>query len=191
MIPLDNLLDLFPAELLDQLAVRFHVNKANQIKLPGQTVFLCLLNSVVNNPIVSQRILEATYQKVTGQTADHSSFGKRLAAINPAYFEALFTHVYRHVQPLMAATEERALRLRRVDATTVVLSAKVLAFGIHVASGGKVGPEHAKRHVKATFSLAAEGLPEFLHLCREQAEANDNPALGDPMIAATAPGDLW
>jgi hypothetical protein len=54
-----------------------------------------------------------------------------------------------------------------------------------------VGPEHAKRHVKATFSLGPEGLPEFLHLCREQAEANDNPALGDPMIAATKPGDLW
>jgi DDE family transposase len=191
MIPLDNLLDLFPVELLDQLAVRFHVNKVNQIKLPGQTVFLCLLNSLVNNPIVSQRILEATYQKVTGHTADHSSFGKRLTAINPEYFEALFTHVYRQVKPLMALPDERALRLRRVDATTVVLSAKVLAFGIHVASGGKVGPEHAKRHVKATFSLGPEGLPEFLHLCREQAEANDNPALGDPMIAATKPGDLW
>jgi hypothetical protein len=83
------------------------------------------------------------------------------------------------------------LRLRPVDATTVVLSAKVLAFGIHVASGGKIGKEHAKRHVKAVLARTADGLPEFLHLCGEQAEANDNPALGDPMIAATQPGDLW
>src|SRR5437763_9397722 len=98
MIPLDKLFDLVPAKLLDRLAVRFHVNKVNQIKLQGQTVFLCLLNSLLSNPIVSQRILEATYEKITGQTADHSSFGKRLAVIKPAYFEALFQHVYRQVQ---------------------------------------------------------------------------------------------
>src|SRR5437763_10547726 len=146
MIPLDKLFDLVPAKLLDRLAVRFRVNKVNQIKLPGQTVFLCLLNSLLNNPIVSQRILEATYQKVTGQTADHSSFGKRLATIHPEYFEAVFGHVYRTIQPPMAPGDERALRLRRVDATTVVLSAKVLAFGIHVASGGKNGHDHGKRH---------------------------------------------
>jgi hypothetical protein len=145
----------------------------------------------MNNPIVSQRILEATYQKLTGQTADHSSFGKRLAVINPAYFEALFQHVYARIQPQMTATDERGLRLRRVDATTVVLSAKLLAFGIHVGSGGRAGPDHAKRHVKSVLELSAAGLPCCLHLCRDQAEASDNLALGDPMIAATQPGDLW
>jgi hypothetical protein len=92
---------------------------------------------------------------------------------------------------MMAPSDERALRLRRVDATSVVLSAKVLGFGIHVASGGKVGKGHAKRHVKSVFALSGEGLPEFLHLCKEQSEANDNPALGDPMIEATQPGELW
>jgi hypothetical protein len=191
MIPLHHLVDLMPAKLLDRLAVPLRVNKVNQIKLPGQTVFLCLLNSLVSNPVVSQRILEATYQKVTGKTVDHSSIGKRLTTINPDYFEAIFTHVYRAIQPQMAVSDERALRLRRVDATTVVLSAKVMAFGIHVASGGKIGKEHAKRHVKSVFALSGEGLPEFLHLCTEQAEANDNPALGDPMIDATRPGELW
>jgi DDE family transposase len=191
MIPLQKLLDLLPDTLLDRLAVRFAVNKVNQIKLSGQTVFLCLLNAIVNNPVVSQRILEATYEKLTGETVDHSSFGKRLATIDPEYFAAIFQHVHRQLQPQIAAGDARALRLRAVDATTVVLSAKVLAFGIHVASGGKIGPDHGRRHVKSVLSLTAEGLPEFLHLCREQAEANDNPAVGDPMIAATQPGDLW
>src|SRR5438874_3000783 len=163
MIPLHQLLDLMPANLSDRLAVPLRVNKVNQIKLPGQTVFLCLLNSLVNNPVVSQRILEATYTKITSQSVDHSSIGKRLTAINPAYFEAIFTHVYRAIQPQMAPSDERGLRLRRVDATTVVLSAKVMAFGIHVASGGKIGPEHAKRHVKSVWALSEQGLPEFLH----------------------------
>jgi hypothetical protein len=191
MIPLDHLLDLVPSKLLDRLAVRFRVNKVNQFKLPGQTVFLCLLNTLVNHPVVSQRLLKATYEKVTGQTVDHSSFSKRLAAINPDYFEALYQHIYQRIQPLMAVGEERGLRLQRVDATTVVLSAKVLAFGIHVARRGQRGPTYDKRHAKSVLSLSAEGLPRFLHLCADQAEANDNPALGEPMIAATQPGDLW
>jgi hypothetical protein len=191
MIPLDQLFELFPAKRLDRLALLFRVNKVNQIRLPGQTVFLCLLNALVNHPVVSQRILKATYEQVTGQTVDHSSFSKRLATVNPDYFEALYQHVYQRVQPLMAPGDERGLRLRRVDATTVVLSAKVLAFGLHVARQGQRGPTYDKRHVKSVFSLSAEGLPQFLHLCTEQAEANDNPALGEPMIAATQPGDLW
>jgi hypothetical protein len=190
MILLHQLLDLLPANLLDRLAVRLRVHKVNQIKLRGQTVFLCLLNAIVNNPVVSQRILEATYQKVTGRTADHSRFGKRLARIHPAYFEAIFRHVEAQIRPQLTVAEERALRLRCVDATTVVLSAKGMTFGIHVASGGKAGPDHAMRHVQSVGSLAGDGRPEFLHRCTEQTEANDNPALGDPMIARTRPGDL-
>ena len=115
MIPLDHLLDLFPSKLLARLAVRFRVNQVNQIKLPGQTVCLCLLNTLVNHPVVSQRLLKATDEKVTGQTVDHSSFSKRLATVNPDYFEALYQHVYQKIQPLMAANDERGLRLRRVD----------------------------------------------------------------------------
>src|SRR5947208_8932737 len=191
MLSLDHLLDLLPSKLLERLALKFAVNKVNQVKLSGQTVFLCLLNALVNHPVVTQRLLKATYEQRTGQSVDHSSFSKRLATINPEYFEGLFQHLYQQVQPLMAAGDERGLRLRRVDATTVVLSAKVLAFGIHVARRGEKGTQYDKRHAKAVFSLSGEGLPGFLHLCGEQAEASDNPALGDPMLAASQPGDLW
>jgi hypothetical protein len=191
MITLASLLDLLPSKLLARLAIQFGVNTVNQVKLTGQTVFLCLLNTWVSNPVVTQRLLKATSEQLTGQSIDHSSFSKRLATINPDYFEGLFEHVYRQVQPLMAAGAERGLRRRRVDATTVVLSAKVLAFGIHVARQGEKGPQYDKRHAKAVFSRSGEGLPDFLHLCGEQAEASDNPALGEPMLAATQPGDLW
>jgi hypothetical protein len=191
MSPAERLFDLLPLKLLDRLAVKVRVNKANQIRLRGQTVFLCLLNTMLRHPAATQRLLEAQYRKLTGETADHSSFGKRLATIDPEYFRALFEHVHREIRPQMTAHDARGFRLRRVDATTVTLSAKVLAFGIHVAAGGKQNPESAKRHVKSVLELSAEGLPSFLHLCREQSEANDNPALGDPMIEATQPGDLW
>ena len=190
-IPLDALFDLLPGKLLAQLAVRYQVDKVNQVKLPGQTVFLCLLNCVLSNVVVAQRLLAATYEQLTGQTADHSSFGKRLAAINPEYFEAIFDQLYQQISPALQPQEARGRRVRRVDATTVTLSAKVLAFGIYHASGGSAGLDRAKRHVKAVWELSGTGLPRCLHLCREQSEASDNLALGDPMSAATQPGDLW
>jgi hypothetical protein len=188
MIPDQRLFDLLPTKLLDRLAVKFRVNKVNQVKLSGQSVFLCLLNTLLRHPAVTQRLLEAQYLKLTGQTADHSSFGKRLVTIDPEYFRALFEHVYAQIKPQMTAHDARGFRLRRVDATTVTLSAKVLAFGLYVKGAGK---QSAKRHVKSVLELSAEGLPSFLHLCRQPSEANDNPALGDTMIAATEAGDLW
>jgi len=174
MLPVERLFDLLPVKLLDRLAVKFRVNKVNQVKLSGQTVFLCLLNTLLRHPAVTQRLLEAQYLKLTGHSADHSSFGKRLASIDPEYFRALFEHVYGEIKPQMTAHDARGFRLRRVDATTVTLSAKVIAFGLHVAGAGK---QPAKRHIKSVLELSAEGLPSFLHLCREPSEANDNPAL--------------
>lgn len=189
-IPLEKLLTLLPVELLDRLALRYRVNAVNQIRLTGQLVFVCLLNTMVNQPKLTQRLLEETYERLTGQTADHSSFGKRLATLPPEYIEALGRHLYRQLEPRITPGDQRALRLRIVDATTVVLSAKLLHFGLHFRSGGRAGTGHAKRHVKSVFALTA-GLPEFLHLCTTQSEADDNGALGDPMLAATQPGDLW
>src|SRR3989442_9017593 len=148
MIPLDHLLDLFPSKLLARLAVRFRVNKVNQFKLPGQTVFLCLLNALVNHPVVSQRLLKATYEKVTGQTVDHSSFSKRLATVNPDYFDALYQHIYQKIQPLMAAHDERGLRLRREGGPTWVWSPQLAAFGIPARPHGPHGPPHDKRQSK-------------------------------------------
>jgi hypothetical protein len=189
-IPLERLLDLIPLELLDRFAVQYTVNAVNQIRLTGQVVFLCLLNALLNHPKLTQRMLEETFEQLTGKTADHSSFGKRLATIPPEYFEALCRQLDRQLQPRITAGDQRALRLRIVDATTVVLSAKLLAFGLRFGSGGRAGKAHVKRHVKSVLALT-EGLPEFLHLCSTQSEADDNVALGDPMIATTQPGDLW
>jgi hypothetical protein len=191
ILPVQKLLALLPPALVDRLAIQYGVDAVNQIRLTGRAVFVCLLNGLVNHPKLTQRLLEESYEQLHGHPADHSSFGKRLAQIKPEYFAALYRDLYRQMQPRMARGDPRCAQLRRVDATTVVLSAKLLAFGIHVNSGGRAGSGHAKRHIKTVFALGGEGLPEFLRLCREQAEANDNPALGDAMIAATRPGDLW
>lgn len=191
MIPVKELLALFPPTLLDRLALAYAVNAPNQIRLTGQTVFVCSLNLLVNHPKLTQRLLEETHPQLTGQHADHSSFGKRLAVVKPTSFQAIFRHLARQLQPQMTLGDQRALRLRRVDATLVRLSAK-LDFGLYTGPTGCKRSSTPTRSVKSVFSLdGEEGFPDLLHLCREPAEGNDNPALGDPMIAATTPGDLW
>jgi len=192
MIPVEKLLALFPPQLLDRLAVSYAVNAVNQFRLPGQKVFVCLLNVLVNHPKLTQRLLEETCQQVTGLHADHSSFGKRLARLKPTYFQAIFRHLSRTLSPQMSVGDQRALRLRRVDATLVRLSAKLLDFGLYTGPTGCKRSSTPTRAVKSVFALDGEdGFPELLHLCREAKEGNDNPALGDPILAATQPGDLW
>lgn len=190
MIPLEKFQELFPPRLLDTLAVKLAVNAPNQVRLPGQAVFLCLLNTVVNNPVVTQRLLEETYTRLFDAHADHSSFGKRLAVLSPEYFQHLFLHLERRLEPFLPPTG-LIRRVRRVDATTVTASAKWLHFGLLQRANQRAKNQTAKRHVKAVIELSAAGLPHLLRVCREQAEANDNPALGESMVATTTPGDLW
>jgi hypothetical protein len=191
MIALDHLLDVLPHAELERLATVFDVNAVNQVRLPGEAVFVCLLNGVMNGPLLTQGMLKANYEALFGHSVHSSSFGHRLEVIKPAYFEAIFRAVYRRVKPMMSPSDERALRLRIVDATEVVLSAKLINFGIHFGSGGQAGKGHNRRHVKSVLTLSGEGWPDFLRLCRAQTEASDNVALGDAIVAATQPGDLW
>ncbi len=45
--PLEALFAILPGKLLMQLAIDHQVDKVNQTKLPGKTVFLCLLSCVM------------------------------------------------------------------------------------------------------------------------------------------------
>jgi hypothetical protein len=192
MVPVEELLALVPSGLLEKLALAYRVDKANQIRLTGPTVFVCLLNGLLNPARVTQRLLQETYQRLTGKSVHYSSFSYRLGTIPPDYFDALFTHLYRAVQAPLGRGSPPVLRHRIADATTVTLSAKLMAFGIRVASKkGRGNATYDRRHIKSVLELSAEGLPRLLRLCREQAEANDNPALGDPLLEQSLPGDLW
>ena len=204
MIPVSRLLSILPISELDRLAVSENVDKKNQFKLPGVALFICLLNSIVNHPFVTLRLLEETYHNHTGLTADHSSFGKRLAQINVSFFEAIFWQLHGQLAARITMAEQNALklRLRFVDATTVSLSAKLLDYGILVGTRGRrrkrdgssgvvIEEKVAKRNIKAVFELSDEGLPALLHVCREQKEASDELAIGETMRLALNPGDLW
>lgn len=188
MITLKQLMPLLPTERLKKLAIEHKVNARNQIRLPGEAVFVCLLNGLLNHEELTQRVLEETYTEMTGQHADHSSFGKRLERIPSAYFADIYDDLYQKIAPQATLGEMRALRLRWVDATLVTLSAKLLSVGL--SSGTRKG-SGSHRTVKTVMEVQENGLPHFLHLCKEQAENADSVALGATMAAHAKEGDLF
>ena len=189
MVPVEKLLALLPREKLHQLALAKEVNAPNQGPLTGEAVFVCLLNTLASNGVVTQRLLEETHQRVFGRQVDHSSFGKRLTRLKPAYFQALYQHLYHRLEPLFAPKGGPSMRCYRVDATTVTFTAKLLHFGLYQRSG-KRDQSPVLRHIKAVMRLDAGDLPQLLHLCREQSETNDNCALGDTLVQQAHPGEL-
>ena len=90
MIALKELLGFVGENLLEKLACRYEIDQAHSVRLSGPVLFLCVLNALLNHPELTQRMLEETYHKHTGGTADHSTFGKCLARMPVAYFEEIF-----------------------------------------------------------------------------------------------------
>ena len=188
MIAYRPLLDLFPPTLLERLALKHQVDAKNQIRLPGSLVFTCILNGLLHHGDLTQRLLEEEYARQTGRTADHSAFGKRLAKIRSVYFADLHAHLCAQLRPQLPAREVSALRLRRVDATIVALSAKLLHWGLPSATRNAQVP---RRQVKSVWELAQNGLPYLLRVCKDKSESSDCVALGDTLLSQTQPGDLW
>lgn len=187
MISYSKFKSLLPAALLDRLAIEYNVNLDNHVRLPGQTVFLCLLNGILNHVSLTQRLLEEQYSKLIKKHCDHSSFGKRIASIDSEYFKAISEYLYSKLSSLVSNKDLQVLNLRIIDATIVTLSAKLLSFGLKANHGNK----GHKRQVKSVVELSDAGLPRMLHICKDQCEFSDTKALGEAMKSHTSAGDLW
>jgi len=187
MISLSKFKSLIPTPLLNKLAIECDVNADNHVRLPGQTVFLCLLNGILNHMALTQRMLEEHYTKLIGKHCDHSSFGKRIAGIDADFFQAISDHLYSKFSSMVSNKDLQVLNLRIIDATIVAYSAKLLSFGIKADHGNK----GLKSQVKSVIELSDEGLPNLLHICKDQSEFSDVKALGETMKRYTKKGDLW
>ncbi len=188
MLSLKHLYAFLPPQRLEALACRHQVDADHSIKLSGPVLFLCLLNGLLHHPELSQRLLEETYHQQTGDTLDHSTFGKCLAKVPVAYFADLFSDLHHKLEPQITRGTQSALKLRVVDATLVTLSAKLLSWGL--LSGTRT-PDKARRSVKSVFEISPEGLPNLLRVCEDKSESADSVALGATMGRLSHPKDLW
>jgi hypothetical protein len=188
MLALKHFFTFLPPERLEALAGRYQVEAAHSVTLSGPVLFLGLLNGLLNHPQLSQRLREETSHQQTGGTLDHSTFSYALNRVPPAYFAEVFGELHQKLQPQLTPGTQRALKVRRVDATTVTLSAKLLAWGL---SGGTANPDKAHRHIKSVRELSEDGVPTLLRVCSHKSENADSIALGVPMKDHRQPGDLW
>ena len=189
-ISLGSFEKILPSELVQRLAVEYKVDKRNQVRLPGTVVFACLLETLLCGGVASQRAFEDLYYEKTDQTADHSSFGKRLATIPVRFFKDIFEHLYQVLAPKAKPSEAKALRIRFVDATIVTMSARLIQFGLHMSHTRRKQTGTPRRDIKAVFELDEIGLPRVMRLCAKPGENSDNVALGEPILATLRPGDL-
>lgn len=187
-VDLGELERVLPSKQVRRLALKYNVDAQNQVRLPGTAVFTCLLDSLLNHGVVTQRLLEEIFEQRTGKRADHSSFGKRLAKIDPEYFHALYQEVHGRLAPQASEAEQRALRVRWADATAVTLSAKLLHWGLRC--GHREG-KGARRQVKTVMSLDEDRLPQLLRICEKESETSDSVSMGDAMVEHARPGDVW
>lgn len=187
MLSKEKLDEILPPQRLEELALVYNVDKKNQIRLPGKTVFLCLLHTLLHHKDITQRLFEETYTQLVGKKVDHSSFGKRLNVITPKYFESIFQEIHGKIKVNTNSSTLSALKLRFVDATSVTISAKIMQFGLLVATRSA---NKSHRHIKSIIEIS-EDLPNFLHLCTDKAENADSVALGATMHRHSNPGDLW
>lgn len=187
-VSLQELERVLPVRQVSKLAMKYGVDAHNQHRLPGTTVFTCLLDAIVNHGVTTQRLLEEIHFQLTGIHADHSSFGRRLASASAAFFEAIYKDVHTRLAPQASAAEQRTLRVRRADATVVTLSSQLLLWGLK--SGTRKG-KGTRRQVKTVMSLEDDGIPQLLRICENPSENSDSVAMGDAMLEHARPGDLW
>lgn len=187
-VRLEELERVLPMSLVRKLAIRHKVDKHNQIRLRGTVVFTCLLDAVTNFGVVTLRLLEEIHGQRIGTHADHSSFGDRLKKIPWKFFEAIYEDLHKRLAPQASAADHRTLRVRRVDATIVTLSAKLLEWGLKC---GNRKEKAAQRQIKGVFTLEDDDLPRLLRVCEKQSETSDSVAIGDAMIQSARPNDLW
>ena len=188
MLSLKSLYAFVPPERLAALACKHQVDANHAVKLSGPVLFLCLLNGLLNHPELTQRLLEETYHQQTGQTLDHSTFGKCLGKMPLGYFADLFAELHQKMEPKSTPATKRALKLRFVDATTVTLSAKLLHWGLLTKT---CAPDKTRRHIKSVLELSPQGLPNLLRVCQDKSESADSVALGATMKPLSRPNDLW
>jgi hypothetical protein len=186
-VPLSELEKVLPHAFLERLAVPYKIDSKHSIKLSGPLVFTTVLLGLLSGSKIALRSMADIFMDITGKSLDHSALGKRFAKLPIEYFSDILKRVQRHVRDKINARSRGPMSIHLVDATTVTLSAKWLCFGLAVRTRSADKP---KTHVKAVYDLH-EGLPTFLHLCKDASENADSVALGKTIEDNCYPGELY
>lgn len=170
-----EVIDLIPDKLLDELALESEVDFSVK-KLRGKIIFKLFLYAVLSGRNVSLRILEAIFKSerfralfnLGKSTIKHSGIGMRLMNIDFHYFENIFQYLVDSKQVDEIIFSNKKINIRKIDSTIVVLSSKLLKFGMD----NNVGQKNLKYSVEIN-----QGIPVNIAFFKEQAYISEDKAL--------------
>jgi len=187
-ISAESVINLVPDKLLDELAVKSKVDYSVK-KLQGKIVFKLFLYAVFSGKNVSLRILETIYNSekfknlfnVPSNKIKHSGIGMRLSNIDYRYFENIFNYLINSKKINDIIFSNKKINVRKIDSTLVVLSSKLLAFGMYDNAN--------KKSIKYSTELN-QGIPVNIMLFKDQKDISEDNALPKLIEAKTLKSSL-
>lgn len=183
-ITVQDLLDLFPSELLDRLSDKTNVD--HQVKkLFGKNMFYLLLYGFLESSKASLRSLEDVYnshkfkflfnidqQNIT----KFNSLSDRLDAMNPDFFKGIYEYAHCMLSKWCSDSEAEKYSIVRVDSTLVKEVANKLREGITTAN-----QHNSRKHIK--FTIAMDDLfPLGAEVFTDKQYSNENISIPEVVI---------
>ena len=175
----NNLLELLPNNLLEELAIETEVNKYSK-KLQGEVIFKLLLYCLTTYKNNSLRTMQSSYESIVFQYLNenptrkisHSSISDRLNTIKPEYFELLFNTCVSSYKKILGNEIDNFLKF---DSTIVTESAKLINIG-YDTGGDSVNFKQLK------FTIAFNELPLAVDFYHEKSYTSENKALKETIL---------
>lgn len=179
-----EVISLVPDLLLDNIALETKVDYSVK-KLQGKNIFRLFLYGVLNCKIISLRILETIFNsskfqllfEMKEQKIKHSGIGMRLTNIDYRYFEKVFQYLINSDPVDEIIFSNKKINARKIDSTTVVISSKLLKFGMD----NNVGKKNIKYSVEIN-----QGIPVDIMLFKDQKYLSEDYALPEIIKRKTA-----
>lgn len=179
-----EVISLIPDLLLDNIALETKVNYSVK-KLQGQNIFRLFLYGVINCKTISLRILETIFNsskfqllfELKKQKIKHSGIGMRLTNIDYRYFEKIFKYLIDSKPIDEIIFSNKKINARKIDSTTVVISSKLLKFGMDNNIG--------KKNIKYSVEIN-QGIPVDIMLFKDQKYLSEDYALPEIIKKKTA-----
>ena len=175
----NNLLELLPDNVLEELAIETEVNKYSK-KLQGEVIFKLLLYCLTTHKNNSLRTMQSSYESIVFQYLNgnptskisHSSISDRLNSIKPEYFELLFNTCVSTYKNILGNEIDDFLKF---DSTIVTESAKLMNIGYD--TGGD-----SVNHKQLKFTIGFNELPIAVDFYHEKSYTSENKALKETIL---------
>ena len=183
-----DLIRMLPKHKFIYLAKKYETDYKVK-KLPGETIFLVMLESLFSSVNYTLRALATQFNEKDFQehilrnkeyiTIDHSAFHYRLDKIDSEYFRELFETAKKTYAPYLTNLNKKH-KTWIFDSTIVTLSTKLLKQCGFQTTGKKT-----KKQIK--YTIGYHDLPEIAKLYTEKKYNGENAALGETILETEIP----